>query len=172
MKLYEFLKNNILEEAESKNSGDDQQIKKRFENLLNAVENGKEINFIKPKLKTEIDEIYRVQKEFNLTDDQVNKIKEKFNKQKLVDLKYDHIDNSDFSRVNTIDDVITLAQEYGKDIDSLLTQFNNGKIEAPIILSIDKNNPHLIGGNTRLMVLKIMLLKSLNIKIKVLEIEI
>jgi hypothetical protein len=99
-------------------------------------------------------------------------IKEKFNKQKLVDLKYDHIDNSDFSRVNTIDDVIKLAKEYGKDIDSLLTQFNNGKIEAPIILSIGKNNPHLIGGNTILMILKIMLLKSLNVKIKVLEIEI
>ena len=129
------------------------------------------IKFIKPNLKTEISEINRVQKEFNLTDDQVNKIKENFNKQKLVNLKYDEISNSDFSHVESIDDVIKLAKEYDKNIDALLTQFEKGKIEAPIILSIGNNKPYLIGGNTRLMILKIMLLESLNVQPKVLEIK-
>ena len=170
MKLYEYLKK-ILLGTDSIKIGTDS-IKKKFETLLENVKDEKiKIEFIKPNLNTEISEIERVQKEFDLTNAQVDEIKKNFNKQKLVDLKYDEIDNSDFSHVKTIDDVIKLATEYGKNIDALLTQFNNGKIEAPIILSIGKNNPHLIGGNTRLMVLKIMLLKSLNVKIKVLEIK-
>ena len=86
-------------------------------------------------------------------------------------MKYDEISNSDFSHVESIDDVIKLAKEYDKNIDALLTQFEKGKIEAPIILSIGNNKPYLIGGNTRLMILKIMLLESLNVQPKVLEIK-
>lgn len=143
----------------------------RFKTLLENVKNKKiTIKFIKPNLKTEISEIGRTQKKFNLTDDQINEIKENF-KQELVDLKYDEISNSDFSHVKSIDDVIKLAKEYGKNIDALLTQFEKGKIEAPIILSIGNNKPYLIGGNTRLMILKIMLLEDLNVQPKVLEIK-
>ena len=167
MKLYEYLKEILLGQTESKDL-----IKEKFETLLKNVKNKKiTIKFIKPNLDTEISDINRVQKEFNLTADQINKIKENFNKQKLVDLKYDEISNSDFSHVESIDDVIKLAKEYDKNIDALLTQFEKGKIEAPIILSIGKNKPYLIGGNTRLMILKIMLLESLNVQPKVLEIK-
>ena len=173
MKLYEYLKSTILEEKEFENPINEEDVKKRFNKLLEDIEKkGKVINFIKPNLDIELEEIERTQKELNLTNDQVDKIKEKFKKQKIVTLKHEEIDNSDYGNIQSFDDVLKLVKKYDKDINRLLDQFEKYEIEAPIILSINDKKPYLIGGNTRLMILKLMILKSLNIKPKVLEIKI
>jgi len=87
-------------------------------------------------------------------------------------LNHKEIDNSDYDNVKSFDDVLNLVKKYGKDINRLLDKFSEGEVEAPIILSIDNKKPYLIGGNTRLMILKLMLLQSLDIKPKILEIKI
>ena len=87
-------------------------------------------------------------------------------------MNHKEIDNSDYDNVKSFDDVLNLVKKYGKDINRLLDKFSEGEVEAPIILSIDNKKPYLIGGNTRLMILKLMLLQSLDIKPKILEIKI
>jgi len=173
LKLYEYLKNILSKEKESENSNDDKYIKDKFDKLFNDIkEKRKVINFIKPNLDIELEEIERTKQDLNLTNDQFNKIKEKFKTKKLTILNHKEIDNSDYDNVKSFDDVLNLVKKYGKDINRLLDKFSEGKVEAPIILSIDNKKPYLIGGNTRLMILKLMLLQSLDIKPKILEIKI
>lgn len=173
MKLYEYLKKFLSEETESKRSNNDEDIKGKFDKLFNDIkEKRKVINFIKPKLDIELEEIERTKQDLNLTNDQFEKIKEKFETEKLTILNYKEIDNSDYNAIESFDDFIKLIKKYGKDVNRLLNKFNEGEVEAPIILSIGNKNPYLIGGNTRLMILKLMLLESLNVKPKVLEIKI
>ena len=168
MKLYEYLKNILSEEKKPENSNDDKDIKDKFDKLFNDIkEKRKVINFIKPNLDIELEEIERTKQDLNLTNDQVNEIKEKFKTEELTVLNYKKIDNSDYGNVKSFDDVLNLVKKYGKDINRLLDKFSEGEVEAPIILSIDNKKPYLIGGNTRLM-----LLQSLNIKPKILKIKI
>lgn len=168
MKLYEYLKNILSEEKEPENSNDDKDIKDKFDKLFNDIkEKRKVINFIKPNLDIELEEIERTKQDLNLTNDQFDKIKEKFKTEELTVLNHKKIDNSDYDNVKSFDDVLNLVKKYGKDINRLLDKFSEGEVEAPVILSIDDKKPYLIGGNTRLM-----LLQSLNIKPKILKIKI
>jgi hypothetical protein len=177
MKLYQYLEKILLKENEEENDiikNDNESLKQRFESLKK-----KKINYIKPSYSIEEPEIERITKEFGLTENEVKAIKKQFEQNKIVNLKYTEIDNSDYSSIKDFDQVLELVKEYGKNIDRLLTQFKEGEIEAPVILIkkgknpelIDANakekNPYLIGGNTRLM-----LLKALDMKPKVLEIKI
>jgi hypothetical protein len=151
MKLYEYFEN-ILS---------DEKIKEKFEKLK-----GKKIQFIRPDLKIELEEIKRTIKDLKLSN-KLKEIKEQFENNELAECKYKEIDNSDYSSVSTFDDVLELVKKYDKNIDRLLEQFDKGKIEASIILLRDKHKPYLIGGNTRLMLLKV-----LEIEPQVLEITI
>ena len=177
MKLYQYLEKILLKESEEKNAivYDDEKLKQRFESLKN-----KEINYIKPLYDVEESEIERITKEFKLTKNKVKAIENQFKENEIVDLRDNvKIRNSDYDKINIndFDEVLKLVKEYGKNIDRLLTQFEEGKIEAPVILiekrksakliDAEKENPYLIGGNTRLM-----LLKALGMKPKVLEIKI
>lgn len=174
MKLYQYLEKILLKESEEENAivYDDESLKKRFESLKK-----KKINYIKPSYSIEESEIERITKEFGLTENEVEAIKKQFEQNKIVNLKYTEIDNSDYSSINDFDQVLELVKKYKKDIDRLLTQFEKGEIEAPVILikkgkkpeliDAEKEKPYLIGGNTRLM-----LLKALGMKPKVLEIKI
>lgn len=172
MKLYEYLKIFFNEEDENVIVYDDESLKKRFESLKNE-----EINYIKPSYNVEEPEIKRITKKFKLTKSKVKTIENQFKENEIVDLNYTEIDNSDYSSIENFDQVLELAKKYGKNINRLLTQFENGEIEAPVILikegknpelvDAEKENPYLIGGNTRLM-----LLKALGMKPKVLEIKI
>lgn len=176
MKLYQYLEKILLKESEEENAivYDDESLKQRFESLKK-----KKIDYKKPSYNVEESEIERIKGEFNLSEDQIEIIKNQFEKNKIVNLKYTEIDNSDYSSVENFDQVLELVKKYGKDIDRLLTQFEKGEIEAPVILikkgknpelidaNAKKENPYLIGGNTRLM-----LLKALGMKPKVLEIKI
>lgn len=175
MKLYEYLKKIIFEQKEvtDKNTEkietieDIENISKIKERLTNIKNNITDINFINPKYETEVSEIERIVKEFELNEKQTDEIKKQFENPKLVDFKSKKLDNSDYLNVKTFDDIVELANKYGKDINRLLKQFEKGEIEAPIVLFRAKKNPYLIGGNTRLMLLKV-----LNIKPKVLQIKI
>jgi hypothetical protein len=186
MKLYQYLEKILLKESEEKNAivYDDEKLKQRFEKLKRRFESlkKKEINYIKTSYETEKSEIERIKDEFKLTDDQIEEIKKQFEQNEIVDLG-DNIKilNSDYDEINKndFDQVLELVKKYKKNIDRLLTQFEEGEIEAPVILikkgknaelidaNAKKENPYLIGGNTRLM-----LLKALGMKPKVLEIKI
>lgn len=175
MKLYEYLKKIIFEQKEvtDKNTEkietieDIENISKIKERLTNIKNNIIDINFINPNYETEISEIERIEKEFGLNKKQIEKIKKQFVEPKLTNFNSKELDNSDYFLVKTFDDIVELVNKYDKDIDKLLEQFEKGEIEAPIVLFRTKKNPYLIGGNTRLM-----LLKFLNIKPKVLKIKI
>jgi len=156
MKLYEYFENLISEEM----NVDDENLKKRFEKLK-----GKNIKFTKPDLKIELSEITRTIKDLKISNN-LKEIKAQFESNKLVECNYKEIDNSDYSSVENFDQVLELVKKYDKNIDRLLKQFEGGSIEASIVLLRNGKNPYLIGGNTRLMLLKV-----LNIKPQVLEIK-
>jgi hypothetical protein len=61
-----------------------------------------------------------------------------------------------------MEDIKTLAVKYNKDFDNVYNQITvDKKIEAPIVLYRKRKPYYLIGGNTRLMILKSLGLKPM-----------
>jgi len=73
----------------------------------------------------------------------------------LSDNIWSKLENSDSYEVNSLDDAIKLATEYGKDYKPTLDAIKADKtINPPMVLNYDKDKYYLVGGNTRLMFYK------------------
>ena len=73
---------------------------------------------------------------------------------------WNNIKPGDMSAVNS------LAKQYGRDVSRLTQVFQKGgDLPAPIVL-IQNNNSYLIGGNTRLMVVR-----ALNVRPSVMMVQ-
>jgi cytidyltransferase-like protein len=73
----------------------------------------------------------------------------------LSDNIWSKLENSDSYEVNSLEDAIKLATEYGKDYKSTLDAIKADKtINPPMVLNYDKDKYYLVGGNTRLMFYK------------------
>jgi cytidyltransferase-like protein len=73
----------------------------------------------------------------------------------LSDDIWSKLENSDSYEVNSLDDAIKLATEYGKDYKPTLDAIKADKtINPPMVLNYDKDKYYLVGGNTRLMFYK------------------
>jgi cytidyltransferase-like protein len=73
----------------------------------------------------------------------------------LSDDIWSKLENTDSYEVNSLEDAIKLAKEYGKDWKSTLDAIKADKtINPPMVLSYDKDKYYLVGGNTRLMFYK------------------
>jgi len=73
----------------------------------------------------------------------------------LSDNIWSKLENSDSYEVNSLDDAIKLAKEYGKDYKPTLDAIKADKtINPPMVLNYDKDKYYLVGGNTRLMFYK------------------
>ena len=112
------------------------------------------INWKKPDLQEEIEEIERTAVALDID---ASKLFADAKKGKIIDLSDDiwsKLDNTDSWEIKSIEDAKLLADEYGKDIESLIRGFELGKgsIPAPIILKRQQGGYYLIAGNTRLMV--------------------
>ena len=112
------------------------------------------INWKKPDLQEEIEEIERTAVDLDID---ASKLFEDAKKGKIIDLSDDiwsKLDNTDSWDIKSIEDARVLADEYDKDIESLIRGFESGKasIPAPIVLKRQEGGYYLIAGNTRLMV--------------------
>ncbi len=112
------------------------------------------INWKKPELQEEIEEIERTAVDLDID---TSKLFEDAKKGKIIDLSDDiwsKLDNTDSWDIKSIEDARVLADEYDKDIESLIRGFELGKgsIPAPIVLKRQEGGYYLIAGNTRLMV--------------------
>jgi cytidyltransferase-like protein len=73
----------------------------------------------------------------------------------LSDDIWSKLENSDSYEINSLEDAIELATEYGKDYKSTLDAIKADKtINPPMVLNYDKDKYYLVGGNTRLMFYK------------------
>ena len=117
----------------------------------------KTIRFVKPSLAIERDELERTAKVF---DYDVDRLIESFDDGELTKLDekdWKKLENTDSNKVDNIEDIQKLAVKYGKDFDNVRNQISvDKKIEAPIVLYRKRKPPYLVGGNTRLMILKSM----------------
>lgn len=112
------------------------------------------INWKKPDLQEEIEEIERTAVDLDID---ASKLFEDAKKGKIIDLSDDiwsKLHNTDSWDIKSIEDARVLADEYDKDIESLIRGFESGKasIPAPIVLKRQEGGYYLIAGNTRLMV--------------------
>jgi cytidyltransferase-like protein len=71
----------------------------------------------------------------------------------LSDDIWSKLENSDSYEINSLEDAIRLAKEYGKDWKPTLDAIKNDDavVSPPLVLNYDKNKYYLVGGNTRLM---------------------
>jgi cytidyltransferase-like protein len=73
----------------------------------------------------------------------------------LSDDIWSKLENSDSYEINSLEDAIELATEYGKDYKPTLDAIKANKtINPPMVLNYDKDKYYLVGGNTRLMFYK------------------
>ena len=70
----------------------------------------------------------------------------------LSDNIWSKLENSDSYDINSLEDAIELAKEYGKDWKPTFDAVKSGKaINPPLVLNYDTDKYYLVGGNTRLM---------------------
>jgi DNA polymerase III epsilon subunit-like protein len=115
----------------------------------------KTVRYIKPSLNIEKNELERTADFFGYD---IDRLIENFEDGELVKLEekdWKKLENTDSNKVNNIEDIKQLATKYGKDFDQIYKQITlDKKIEAPIVLYRKRKPPYLVGGNTRLMILK------------------
>jgi DNA polymerase III epsilon subunit-like protein len=120
------------------------------------------VQYVKPSLSIEKDELERTAEFFSYD---VNRLIEKFDDGELVkldDKDWKKLENTDSNKIDNIEDIKTLSVKYNKDFDNVYNQITvNKKIEAPIILYRKRKPYYLVGGNTRLMILKSLGLKPM-----------
>jgi cytidyltransferase-like protein len=74
----------------------------------------------------------------------------------LSDDIWSKLENSDSYEVNSLDDAIKLAKEYGKNWKPTLDAIKDGDavVSPPMVLNYGQDKYHLVAGNTRLMFYK------------------
>ena len=101
-------------------------------------------------------EIERTAQEFNLPTPDVRYAFQAGNMVVLSDDIWSKLENSDSYEVNSLEDAIKLAKEYGKNWKPTLDAIKNDDavVSPPMVLNYDKDKYYLVGGNTRLMFYK------------------
>ena len=100
-------------------------------------------------------EIERTAQEFNVPIPDVEYAFVAGNMVVLSDDIWSKLENSDSYDINSLEDAIKLAKEYGKNWKPTLDAVKSNKdINPPLVLNYDKDKYHLVGGNTRLMFAK------------------
>ena len=103
-----------------------------------------------PSFYKEVDEFKRTAKEENI---KFESLKSAFKAGKQIALTnniWKKLKNTDSWNTNTMAEVQKLADEYGKDLKSIM---QSKKLPMPIVMK-NKNEYYLIAGNTRLMYAK------------------
>ena len=113
----------------------------------------KSINFSIPSYEEEEGEFNR----YNFSPQEIETLRSQFtqnNIKTLTDSVWSKLGNTDSWEVKSLEDVKNYAEEYGKNWERIADAVkNNATLPAPIVLHKD-GKYELIGGNTRLMVLK------------------
>ena len=101
-------------------------------------------------------EIERTAQEFNIPIPDVRYAFTTGNMVVLSDDIWSKLENSDSYSVNSLEDAIKLAKEYGKDWKPTLDAIkdDDAVVTPPMVLNYDKDKYYLVGGNTRLMFYK------------------
>jgi len=106
-------------------------------------------------VRDERDEIERVAGEFNVPIPDMEYAFIAGNMVVLSDDIWSNLENTDSWDIESLEDAIELANEYGKDWKPTLAAIKADKdINPPLVLNYDEGKYHLVGGNTRLMFLK------------------
>ena len=105
---------------------------------------------------SEESEIERTAQDFNIP---IPDVRYAFTAGSMVVLSDDiwsKLENSDSYEVNSLEDAIKLAKEYGKDWKPTLDAIkdDDAVVTPPMVLNYDKDKYYLVGGNTRLMFYK------------------
>ena len=101
-------------------------------------------------------EIERTAEEFNIPIPDVRYAFQAGSMVVLSDDIWSKLENSDSYEVNSLDDAIKLAKEYGKNWKPTLDAIkdDDAVVTPPMVLNYDKDKYYLVGGNTRLMFYK------------------
>ena len=101
-------------------------------------------------------EIERTAQEFNIPIPDVRYAFQAGSMVVLSDDIWSKLENSDSYEVNSLEDAIKLAKEYGKDWKPTLDAIkdDDAVVTPPMVLNYDKDKYYLVGGNTRLMFYK------------------
>ncbi len=134
---------------------------------LTQKESFQEINWVRPDIQSEMGEIERVAKMISESDDHrdhhypkilqdITKAIETARLEGLTDEMWGMLENTDSYhhdlRPGHIEDVQKIVGSY-RDWKSLLDAIqNNAPMQVPIILIQENGIPHLVAGNTRLMI--------------------
>lgn len=126
------------------------------------------VHWIMPNIEDEMNEIERTADELNID---LNNLIQATKMSKLVPLdeitwrsmkntdSYHEIEKGDMEKV------YRFADDYQKDVGSIVDAFQQGgTLPSPIVL-IQNNEPYLIGGNTRLMVSRAMGVQPMILKV-------
>jgi len=126
-----------------------------------------EINWVRPDIQSEMEEIKLVAEKMSGSEDHYNEhyqqsVREIIDAMKdarleeLADEMWSNLKNTDSYhkvRLGHIEDAQKLAEHYNRDWRSLLDAIkNNAPMQTPIILITKDGVPHLVAGNTRLMI--------------------
>ena len=115
----------------------------------------KTVRYIKPSLDIERSELERTAEFFGYDIDRLIENFEDGELSKLDEKDWQKLENTDSNQINDLKQAEKLAISYGKGFDLVKNQIIvDKKIEAPIVLYRKRKPPYLIGGNTRLMMLK------------------
>jgi len=101
-------------------------------------------------------EIERTAQEFNIPIPDVRYAFQAGNMAVLSDDVWSKLENSDSYSVNSLEDAVRLAKEYGKNWKPTLDAIRNDDavVSPPMVLNYDKDKYYLVAGNTRLMFYK------------------
>lgn len=125
-------------------------------------EMNKKVRYVKPSLQIEKDELERTARFF---DYDIDRLIENFDDGELISLDekdWKKLENTDSNKIDNIEDIKVLTTKYSKDFDLIHNKIIvDKKIEAPIVLYRKRKPPYLIGGNTRLMILKSLGIKPM-----------
>ncbi len=137
-----------------------------------------EINWVHPDIQSEIKEIERVakmisgsedhhDKDYQKTIQEITKVLETASFEELTDDMWSALENTDSYhdvRPGHIEDAQEIAKSYNRDPQESLDRIKNrDPFYAPIILILEDDTPHLVSGNTRLMIAR-----ALKLDVKVL----
>jgi cytidyltransferase-like protein len=101
-------------------------------------------------------EIERTAQDFNIPIPDVRYAFQAGSMAVLSDDIWSKLENSDSYEVNSLDDAIKLAKEYGKNWKPTLDAIKNDDavVSPPMVLNYDQDKYYLVAGNTRLMFYK------------------
>ena len=111
------------------------------------------VSWYKPPISEEYEEMERTSEDLGID---LHEIEDGYENGSLIDLTddiWEKMENTDSWNIRDLQHAKEYAEEYDKDIESIIEGFESGnRLPAPIVLIKSDGVPYLIAGNTRLMV--------------------